>query len=109
MTIDKLGGNGTPPVRGGPPVARVQSGADPAATSRAGGSAPATDAVSLTPQSRQLREVESKLSETPAFDSARVAELRKAIERGEYRVDSRRVAGKLLEFERDLSAPGAGD
>ncbi|HMW31642.1 MAG TPA: flagellar biosynthesis anti-sigma factor FlgM, partial [Plasticicumulans sp.] len=82
---------------------------DPAATSRTGGSAPATDAVSLTPQSRQLREVESKLSETPAFDSARVAELRKAIERGEYRVDSRRVAGKLLEFERDLSAPGAGD
>lgn len=109
MTIDKLGGNGTPPVRGGPPAARAQPGAESGAAARTGSSTPTTDAVSLTPQSRQLREVESKLSETPAFDSARVAELRKAIERGDYRVDSRRVAGKMLDFERDLSAPDTGD
>lgn len=108
MTIDKLGGSSTPPVRGGPPASRAQPGPEASAGPRSAG-APAADAVSLTPQSQQLREVESKLAETPAFDAARVAELRKAIERGDYRVDSRRLAGKLLDFERELSAPPGGE
>jgi negative regulator of flagellin synthesis FlgM len=56
----------------------------------------------LTPESLQLRKMEAALGNESAFDQKRVEALRKAIASGEYRVDSTRVAGKLLELERQL-------
>ena len=60
------------------------------------------DKLQLTPESLQLRKMEAALSNEPVFNQERVEALRKAISSGEYRVNSARVAGKLLAFEAEL-------
>lgn len=61
-----------------------------------------TDGVRLTEYSLRLREVEASLGEEPAFDETRIETLRKAIASGDYRIDSARVASKLLGFENEV-------
>jgi negative regulator of flagellin synthesis FlgM len=51
----------------------------------------------------KLEELEAALSEAPIVDQQRVEEFRRAIAAGAYRVDSARLAEKLVEFERMLS------
>lgn len=62
---------------------------------------PEVDQVRLTPASLSLRQLETNRDEPP-IDRVRVAELRAAIERGDYQVDPDRVAQKLLELENSL-------
>lgn len=58
--------------------------------------APAGAEISLSGLGGKLATLESELSAAPAFDSARVEEIKQAIKDGSYKVDPERIADKLL-------------
>ena len=101
MAID-INGLGSPqPQKAG--TARQEkaerSGAGQAETS---GSQAAGDTVTLTDTASRMKKLESTLADLPAVDSNKVAAFREAIMNGSYQVDAKRVADKLLNFERTL-------
>ncbi len=99
MSISNISGVPPPEVRSSAGGESRPAGTEP---ERAPETNPAGDQVRLTEQSQRLRELEGSMGVEPAFDTARVDALRKAIASGEYQVDSARVAGKLLDLEGDL-------
>lgn len=60
------------------------------------------DSVALTPQAKQLKELQKKISEGDGFDRKKVEEIKKAISEGEYKINYDRLASKLAAFEFDL-------
>ena len=57
------------------------------------------EAVHLSSEAQQLQKISDSLRDQPVVNSARVAELKQAVADGSYKVDSNRVASKLLNFE----------
>jgi len=57
------------------------------------------ETVSLSSEAQQLQKITDSLRDQPVVNSSRVAELKQAIADGSYKVDSNRVANKLLNFE----------
>jgi len=57
------------------------------------------ESVHFSNEAQQLQKISDTLRDQPAVDKARVAELKAAIADGSYKVDSNRVASKLLNFE----------
>lgn len=78
-----------------------KSDANQAALSKAPQKA-ATDSVSLTPQAQQLKGLQEKAQQQPAFDSKKVEELKKAISEGKYQVDAEKLAKNIAAFEFDV-------
>ncbi len=101
MHIDKAG---APPLSGnGHSTGSVRQQHNDTAQDRAvAKSDTARDEVRLTSISTRLRELESVASGSPEVDMDRVNALREAIESGEYRVDSERVASRLVDLESRL-------
>lgn len=60
------------------------------------------DSVSLTPQAKQLSELQKKANDAPVVDQQKVAELKKAIASGDYKVDPQKLAVSIANFEFDL-------
>lgn len=60
------------------------------------------DLLALTDKAQSLKELEGEVARAPGFDSARVAELKQSIASGEYQVDAKSIAGKLLDIESRL-------
>jgi len=60
------------------------------------------DSVSLTPQAKQLGELQKKVNDAPVVDQKKVAELKKAITAGEYKVDPQKLALNIANFEFDF-------
>ena len=58
--------------------------------------------VKLSPLSAQLKQIEAGLETEKAVDSKRVAEVKKAIEDGSFKVDAEKVADRLIEHTRDF-------
>lgn len=64
-----------------------------------GASNNAEDKVSLTDAATQLQSLQQNIAALSEVDSARVAELRSAIENGEYLVDAQKLAQNVIKFE----------
>ena len=60
------------------------------------------DRVSLTDSATRLRELENEVSQLPAVDSQRVAEVQRSLATGSFQVDPSQVAEKMLALDRDL-------
>lgn len=60
------------------------------------------DTVELTSGAKLLERLEKTLAEIPAIDAARVAEVKTAIENGEYQIDADKIADAMLRFDREL-------
>ncbi len=63
-----------------------------------------SDTVTLTDTAARLRDLGNTLSALPVTDTQRVAEVKKAIEEGAYKVDAGRVARKMIELEKLLNS-----
>ena len=61
-----------------------------------------SDLLNLTGQAQTLKALEQDLAKSPEFDAERVAELKQALSSGQYRVDARTIAEKLLAMESKL-------
>ena len=92
---------------------RTSSGQTSAAGAGAGGKASASgqqagasqarvDEVSISTQAGDLQALESRIRQLPEVNALRVTELREQISTGQYKVDSSRLADKILAFEQKL-------
>jgi negative regulator of flagellin synthesis FlgM len=63
---------------------------------------PYGDSVSITPQAKQLSELQKKANEASVVDQKKVDELKKAIVSGDYKVDPEKLAASIAKFEFDL-------
>lgn len=61
------------------------------------------DSVSITPQAKQLGELQKKAADGPAVDQKKVDELKKAIASGSYKVDPEKLAASIAGFEFELN------
>ncbi|MDR6679581.1 flagellar biosynthesis anti-sigma factor FlgM [Pseudomonas oryzihabitans] len=75
--------------------------AAPAQTNDAKTTSPSVsgESVSLSAEAKQLSSLTAGLKDLPVVDSDKVSRLKQAIADGSYKVDSQKVADKLLAFE----------
>ncbi len=57
------------------------------------------DSVSITPQAKQLHELQKKAADAPVVDQKKIDELKKAITSGEYKVNPEKLAASIANFE----------
>jgi len=93
-------------------VATGRSGAPVAPTGAADAGAGAASAaaageVHITDTATRLAALEQSLRDSPAVDSARVEQLRSAIEQGRYTVEPMQVATQLMAVEHALAVLGS--
>ena len=62
----------------------------------------ASDSVSLTPQAKQLSELQKKVNDIPTIDQKKIDELKKTIASGEYKIDPQKLAASMANFEFNL-------
>ena len=60
------------------------------------------DSVSLTPQAKQISELQKKANDAPIVDQKKVDELKKAITAGEYKIDPQKLAANIANYEFDF-------
>lgn len=60
------------------------------------------DSVSITPQAKQLGDLQKKAQEAPIVNQKKVEELKKAITSGDYKIDPEKLAASIASFEFDL-------
>ena len=68
----------------------------------------ASDNVTLSATSVQLQSLETGLSTGEVFDANKVEEIKAAIARGDFSVDTAKVADGLLQTVKDLIKPNKG-
>jgi negative regulator of flagellin synthesis FlgM len=60
------------------------------------------DHVTLTTSARSLQKLSEAIAQAPVVDAAKVAAVKQAVNNGSYKVDSNRIADKMLQFENGL-------
>ncbi|GGU65908.1 flagellar biosynthesis anti-sigma factor FlgM [Pseudomonas laurentiana] len=101
MVIDFSRLNNSPSVTSGARTGNSpeSSASTASASTTAAASTQSGETVHLSQEAQQLQKISEKLREQPVVNSARVAELKQAIADGSYKIDSNRIASKLLNFE----------
>ncbi|MDQ2068497.1 flagellar biosynthesis anti-sigma factor FlgM [Natronospira bacteriovora] len=78
----------------------------PESARRGGEQAPAgrpeEDRVSLSESSLQMQALEQRVADSSGVDQQRIAELREAIERGDYEISAEGIADALIRENREL-------
>ena len=64
--------------------------------------ATAGDTVNLTSDAKLLERLDKTLASLPAVDSARVAEIKAAIENGDYEIDAEAIADAMIKLDRSF-------
>ena len=62
-----------------------------------------TDSVSLSQQAQNIAKIEANIAKLPDIDSAKVAEVKAALESGSYQIDDYAIAGKMLAEDKFFS------
>ena len=98
---NKIDGFGSRPtsVAGGQRGATVEQAGDAGASS---GGVAASDSVTLTDGAVRLQKLARAVADAPATDAGRVASVKAAVTRGEYRINPEKEADKILQAEREL-------
>ncbi|WDE13209.1 flagellar biosynthesis anti-sigma factor FlgM [Thalassomonas haliotis] len=60
------------------------------------------DSVSITPQAKQLTELQKKAADAPVMDQKKIEKLKMAISSGEYKVNPEKLAASISNFEFNL-------
>ncbi len=76
--------------------------ADTAAPGKAPKTASAGDTVNLTNSAKLLERLDKSLANLPAVDAGRVAEIKSAIENGNYEIDADAIAEAMIRLDRSL-------
>lgn len=99
---NKIQGYGTPGtvVTGTTRTGPVERAAGDAPSS--GSAAPAGDSVTLTNSARTLQRLSEAIAGSPVVDGARVDAIKRQIAQNTYKVDSLKVAAKLLAADQEL-------
>lgn len=61
------------------------------------------DSVSITPQAKQLSELQKKASDGPVINQKKIEQLQKAIAAGEYKINPEKLAASIANFEFKLT------
>jgi len=79
-------------------------------TQASGGSNTASENVQITGAARNLASLEQAVKDLPAVNTAKVAQISTAIEQGTYTVNSKDIANKMMQMDKELSRlPSAQD
>ena len=92
----------------------VKSVGGQAGTSRNGAARPSATAsapaggsdLALSPLSTRLQEISAGMANTPAVDTARVAQIKQAIAEGRFQVDAGKIADGLIASVRQMLSKG---
>lgn len=84
-----------------------QEGASESSSSSASKGSVAQDTVSLTDHATSLSSLQQKITDAPDTNENKVASIKAAIERGDYKVNADRVASKMLAQENALFGDNA--
>ena len=57
------------------------------------------DSVSITPQAKQLNELQKKAADAPVINQKKIDELKKAISAGDYKINPEKLAASIASFE----------
>ncbi|ARD43654.1 flagellar biosynthesis anti-sigma factor FlgM [Colwellia sp. PAMC 21821] len=61
------------------------------------------DSVSITPQAKQMTELQKKAADAPVLNQKKIAELKSAIASGEYKINPEKLAASIANFEFELN------
>lgn len=61
------------------------------------------DSVSITPQAKQMTELEKKAADSPVLNQKKIAELKDAIASGDYKINPEKLAASIASFEFELN------
>lgn len=84
---------------GGQVADKTQGGSAPSAATPAS----SADTVSITGPALTLQKLGEAVAASPVVNTQKVSTVKQSVQNGSYKVDSGRVADKILQYERGLS------
>jgi negative regulator of flagellin synthesis FlgM len=85
------------------PASTEKTPATPTPQQQAQAATPAArEKVSLSSRAKDLKQAEEKLRDHPEVDDSHVQAIKTALENGQFKVDARKLAQKMLEMDKSI-------